>query len=156
MTDNNYYIYIPLPDVMVGLNSRVYNVSEDVGVVEVCAVMLMNNSSRTNDVIPLLRVSLSMNGTGMLYTYLAIKFSISITYPATSDEDYCAVSSILIFDSSQSSCVFVSIVDDDVVEETESFTISMERTPGLDKNIHFEPVSGDIKIIDNDGMFVWT
>ena len=44
MTDNNYYIYIPLPDVMVGLNSTVYNVSEDVGVVEVCAVMSMTTA----------------------------------------------------------------------------------------------------------------
>ena len=81
---------------------------------------------------------------------VTITFSVSITYPATSDEDYCAVSSILIFDSSQRSCVFVSIVDDDVVEETESFIISMVRTP---ENLNFGLVSGDIKI---NGMFVWT
>ena len=53
------------------------------------------------------------------------------------------------------SCVNVSIVDDDVLELTESFSITLERTLGLDDRIDLDPFDGEVEITDNDGMFVF-
>ena len=52
-------------------------------------------------------------------------------------------------------CVNVSIVDDDVLEMTESFTVTLERTPGLNDRIKLNPVDGVIEIPDNDGEGVY-
>ena len=48
------------------------------------------------------------------------------------------------------SCVNVSIVDDLVLENTESFFVSLERAAGLDARIRLDPVEAEIEIIDND------
>ena len=50
----------------------------------------------------------------------------------------------------------VTIVDDDVLENVESFNVTLERTPfvSLNNRITFNPVDGVIEITDNDGMFL--
>ena len=51
----------------------------------------------------------------------------------------------------------ISIVDDEVLENIESFTVTLERTPGLSSRIELDPVDGIIRIIDNDGRwYIWT
>ena len=136
-----------------GLEKTLYDVREDVGVVEVCALMSMNRS-RTNGVIPFFNVSLLIgDDTGTHYMSQSDSCdSLSLQLSDTSD-DYCAVSSVLIFDSSWKSCVFVSIVDDSVVEGAETFNISLERTSDLDRWITLSPNFGNILIDDNDGVF---
>ena len=54
------------------------------------------------------------------------------------------------------SCVDVSIVDDVVQENVESFNISMKRTPDLDSRIVLHPANGVVKITDNDGRYTYT
>ena len=55
------------------------------------------------------------------------------------------------FDScDKESCINISIVDDDVIENTESFSVLLEETPGLDIRITLDPVEAEIQIIDND------
>ena len=42
----------------------------------------------------------------------------------------------------------MTIVDDDILEMTESFTVTLERTPG---RISLRPVDGVFEIRDDDG-----
>ena len=69
--------------------------------------------------------------------------------------DYGAVSTtVLMFNMCQDrSCTGVPIVDDLVLENDESFNVTLERTPGLDMRITLDPVDEEIKITDNDGRY---
>ena len=65
--------------------------------------------------------------------------------------DYDNISEILEFDSCDTrQCTKIPIVDDMIVEVTESFFVILERTPGLDSRITLDPVVGEIEIIDGD------
>ena len=67
------------------------------------------------------------------------------------------ISTILMFDScDKKSCINISIVDDDVIENTESFSVLLAETPGLIIRIMLDPVEAEIEIIDNDSEFSWT
>ena len=44
------------------------------------------------------------------------------------------------------SCVNVSIVDDMILENTESFDVILERTPDLDSRITLDPGNGIVEI----------
>ena len=62
---------------------------------------------------------------------------------------------MLTFDPCQRrSCVDVLIEDDDVCEPTESFSITLERTLGLDDRIDLDPVNGEVEINDNEGRLL--
>ena len=50
----------------------------------------------------------------------------------------------------RSRCVDIPIVDDDVLENSELFSVSLERN-GLDTRITLDPVDGLVEITDNDG-----
>ena len=64
--------------------------------------------------------------------------------------DYIGPSTILRFPTCGTrQCVNVSIVDDDVLENVESFYVTLERTPGLDVRITLDPVDGIISITDD-------
>ena len=68
--------------------------------------------------------------------------------------DYMAPSTILMFDECDRElrlCGNVTIVDDDVVEQNESFSVTLKKTPDLDDRITLTRVNGMIHIIDNDG-----
>ena len=74
--------------------------------------------------------------------------------------DYGAISTILILDTCETrQCDNISIVDDVTLEMTESFSVTLERTPDLNSRITLNPVDGDINILDNDGRkyddFYW-
>lgn len=73
-------------------------------------------------------------------------------HPATSD-DYDAVPPNLMFAGCQMrSCVSLSIINDMVVENVESFGVSLKITDDLDSRIIFNPANGKIDITDNDSM----
>ena len=66
--------------------------------------------------------------------------------------DYGAVSTILMFAACDTrQCVDVSIVDDETLELTETFIVTLDRTPALGNRIALKPVDGVIDILDNDG-----
>ena len=68
--------------------------------------------------------------------------------------DYIELSTILNFPACGTKrCVDVTIVDDNVLENVESFTVTLERTPGLDMRITLDPVDGVVEITDDDGLF---
>ena len=71
--------------------------------------------------------------------------------------DYGAVSTTLRFDACQrQKCVNISIQNDGVLEQLESFFVNLARTPELDCRITLDPVDGDIEILDFNGKFVYS
>ena len=71
--------------------------------------------------------------------------------------DYGGVDTILMFAACQMrSCVEVSIVNDTVLENVESFDVTLQRTPDLDTRITLTPVDAVVEITDNDGVCVYT
>ena len=70
--------------------------------------------------------------------------------------DYVSVSTILAFGTCDTQqCTEIPIVDDIIVELTESFFITLEWTPGLDSRITLDPVDGEIEITDDDGVYYY-
>ena len=66
-----------------------------------------------------------------------------------------ADNTLIRFDSCQiRNCMSMPIEDDDVVEETETVTIRLERTVDLDNRITIGVSSGVIEIMDNDSMYI--
>ena len=51
-------------------------------------------------------------------------------------------------------CVSVSIINDGISEDTETFTIHLEKSFGLGNTFIVDPSVKVIIITDNDGMFV--
>ena len=47
----------------------------------------------------------------------------------------------------------MSIVDDAILEDDESFDVTLERTPDLDSRITLDPVDAVVEIIDDDGRY---
>ena len=67
--------------------------------------------------------------------------------------DYGFVSDILSFDACETRhCTEIPIVNDMIVEVSESFFVTLERTPGLDDRITLAPVNGGIEIIEDNGV----
>ena len=65
--------------------------------------------------------------------------------------DYETLSTTLMFAACETRrCVSVAIVEDILVESIETFGVTLERTPDLDRNITLSPVTEVIEIIDND------
>ena len=57
--------------------------------------------------------------------------------------------SILMFSTCQRrSCVDVAIIDDVTLENTELFSVTLERTRGRESGLVLSPVDGEIEIID--------
>ena len=48
----------------------------------------------------------------------------------------------------------VAVENDEKIEETESFSATLERTPDLDDRILLSPVDATISIIDDDSEFM--
>ena len=78
-----------------------------------------------------------------------LKFIIFTVFPM----DYVNVSTILAFGTCNTQqCIEISIVDDMIVEMTESFFVTLERISDLDSRIRLDPVEEKVEITDNDGL----
>ena len=140
-----------------GLEKTFYQVSESEGVVEVCATVSRPNGNLTCPISFQFDVSLSTgdNSAGIRYcSAVCLHDDCSTTFSTVAPMDYIDVSTILMFGAcARRHCVNVSIVDDDVLEMTESFTVTLERISGLDSRITLDPVDGVIEITDDDGEY---
>ena len=47
----------------------------------------------------------------------------------------------------------LTVENDGTLEETETFEVTLERTPVLDHRIILAPVTAEINIIDDDGIY---
>ena len=71
---------------------------------------------------------------------------------AVATTDYSTVSTILQFSACQRRvCVNITIQSDGVPEQTESFFVTLERTPGLDSKVTLDPLDGEIEI---NGIYI--
>ena len=71
--------------------------------------------------------------------------------------DYSALSVILSFNEcEEKSCANATILDDEILENLETFNVTLARTVGLDSRITLDPVHGVIEITDNDGEYFKT
>ena len=66
--------------------------------------------------------------------------------------DYENIQNLSFIACEEIACTTISIVDDDIVEMNESFTISLGRTSDLNKRISLSPDSKLVTILDDDGM----
>ena len=65
--------------------------------------------------------------------------------------DYEEVDTILLFTACETrACINVGIVDDNVAELTERFSVKLDSTDGLDERITLDPVVAEVEIVDND------
>ena len=61
--------------------------------------------------------------------------------------DYGNLSTIVMFGICQTrQCVEITIVDDGVLENVESFFVNLESTPGLDSRITLNPTRAEVQI----------
>ena len=83
--------------------------------------------------------------------YIYTSFSVSLM-------DYGAVSTLLMFDSCETQkCTNITITNDVLKEDSESFSVSLVRTSELDTRITLDPAVGEIEITANDGLlYVYT
>ena len=72
--------------------------------------------------------------------------------------DYDAASTILRFAACETqSCVDIAIEDnpDTFDNPNEAFSVTLERTPGLNDRITLDPTNGLMIIIDTEGKCIW-
>ena len=72
-----------------------------------------------------------------------------------SGDDYAALSdSVVKFGGCQrSKCVNISIVNDNALEMTKTFTISLKKSSVLDSSIRLGTMEGEIEINDDDSQY---
>ena len=71
------------------------------------------------------------------------------TFPLSGEDDFVPVSTALRFERcGNRSCTNISIQSDLIMEETETFTITLDRTLGLDPRIQLDPSEGVVTIFD--------
>ena len=72
------------------------------------------------------------------------------TFPSPGEDDFVPVSTSLIFEiCSNRSCTNITIQSDEIMEETETFTITLERPSDLDSRIQLDPSEGVVTIFDD-------
>ena len=134
---------------VVGLEQTFYSTPEDGGSVEVCAIVH----------VPHINCPIKFPFTVLLSTEdfsagnAPICVSIHSFYITTeSPMDYgAAVDTIVQFNECERrSCINITIVDDEVPENTEYFNLNLERNR-LHERIQLDPTDGLVQITDNDG-----
>lgn len=76
-----------------------------------------------------------------------------IIFDCLGPEDYMYVSDVVTFDIGEEYdlyCLYINIIDDDICEEDESFSIQLTST---DDCVDIVDGSGSLTIIDDDGKF---
>ena len=135
---------------MVDLEETLYNVSEDVGVVELCA----NVSSPVNDCpikFPFVVRLSTHDGSAGTVSISILCSTYSVMYIVVPD-DYGSLNVSLMFAACDTRrCVNVNILSDFTDEPDDNFFLALNKTPGLHPRIFLQPVLGKIIIVDDGG-----
>ena len=87
-----------------------------------------------------------------LYAYIIIQ-SFNIVLLTESSMEYEQLKRPLMFSSCDvRKCINVTIENDDITEQNETFSVSLQRTATLDSRITLNPKSATVHITDDDGM----
>ena len=139
---------------MVGLEEVRYAALENVGTIEVCAAIISPSGNCNVSFTFILYFNTIDDSARMYTTHHETKIDILfILFPLESPGDFSAISNRrLIFAPNQHrSCVDVHIQDDDVLEQTESFRISLTGHENLDDRVSLVQTEGTVNIINDDG-----
>ena len=138
-----------------GLERSFYDVSELVGVVEVCTVVFMPVIAVCPIQFPFnIMFSTTDNTAGNVYTVFIAMQAMTVYFYniPVATMDYGSVSMIVWFATChRRECVNITIENDGVAEPLESFFVTLKRTPDIDGRITLDPVDGEIMIIDATG-----
>ena len=131
---------------VVGLEQTFYYISEDGGAVEVCVVVHLPDIDCPIQFPFIVLLSTRDFSAGIAPICVSIHF-LYITTESPMD-----FSTIVQFNECERrSCINITIVDDEVPENTEYFNLTLERN-GLHGRIQLDRVDGIVEITDNDGM----
>ena len=87
-----------------------------------------------------------------IYICFVVLLTSVICVFADAFDDYNPQNTTMVFSANvNKSCVIIPIVNDLVVEQVESFEVTLERTPGLDEMISIYQDRADIIIPNDDG-----
>ena len=140
---NHLRPYPLTPVAVVGLEQTFYSTSDDGGAVEVCIVVYMPDIN-----CPIkfpFNISLS---TEQVFHFCVCTHSLYIITEFLLDYGTTVVQ----FDECERrSCINITIVDDEVLEDIEYFNLTLERN-GLHERIQLDPVDGLVQITNNDRM----
>jgi hypothetical protein len=118
---------------IVGLERTHYNVSEENGTVEVCAIIRNPHIECPVEKTFIMNIS-SADGS------------------AVASNDYDTLSTSLVFDACETrACTDVRIINDDWSENAETFTVSLERNSAQDAWLSIDPAEAEVTILLNDG-----
>ena len=131
------------------LEKASFTVDEDAGSVEVCANVTSPNISQP--VAFSFNVTFSVNDVTGTSCDMFVLCLVTLYFTSSADpNDHGGVPATVTFHTRElRKCVTVSIEDDAVVENTESFSIILARTTGLDRQISLSGTT-EFQIRDND------
>ena len=79
--------------------------------------------------------------------YAIITVYICVYLPLSGEDDFVPVSTALRFERcGNRNCTNIPIQSDEIMEEAETFTITLDRTFGLDPRIQLDPSEGVVTI----------
>ena len=147
---------------VVGLKETSGGGLENIGSIEVCAVILSPGGDCTVDFTFTVHLRTHNNSAGKINLLTAISVhdsrphSLSLSHSfslfADSPEDYISMDTLLLFEPNDAeSCVDVIIQNDNIVEQTESFTVTLEKSLDLNDRVILNHTDRTISIIDDDG-----
>ena len=144
---------------IVGLEQTFYNVSESVGVVEVCVVVYEPAGTNCPINFPFEVLLSTEDGTAGIHIHPLYPFSQSSHLPlffshiSVASMDYNPLIDFVVeFNScDQIRCTDIIIRDDLITEDIESFFVNLERTDDLSITISLNPIRAEIQIIDANG-----
>ena len=132
---------------VVGLEQTFYSTPEDGGSVEVCVVVYMPDSDCPIK-FPFTVLLSTEDFSAGIYCPDMCLHSFYIT--TESPMDYSSATIVQFNECERRSCINITIVDDEVPENTEYFNLNLERN-GLHERIQLDPTDGLVQITENDG-----
>ena len=138
---------------VVGIEQTHYTVIENVGAVEVCAVVFSPDISCPIEFSFSIQVTVTDRTTGTLYFISQSESAHATSY----NSGYFTVPAMeydetLMFAVCETrKCVAIAVTDDQADEPDEAINIHLGRTADLHPQIDLSPVDGEILVVDDDG-----
>ena len=145
---------------MVTMLESVFTVNESIGQVQVCA-----NITGTKDILIKIEISTRQGTAGTLeplseHTIFWANLILICSAETGVLSDFVPFIHQLTFEPHDTQkCINVTIIDDTIVENTETFYVDLTQTPDLDSRVVIVHGTSTIEITDDDGnctLFIFT
>ena len=146
---------VPSPELSVKLATLHQIHEEDKGPAQVCAIL--DNGCFSSEPFNILMHTI-IDSAGILYPVES--YSYIYQYYTAPGDDYVPVQNAIMRFTPQdeNACLLVTIIDEDIVEQNESFFVTLERTADLNERITIDPDNseGEVVIGNDDGKFLFS